>query len=558
MLLSLAIRDIVLIDRLDLELDGGLTVLTGETGAGKSIVLDALGLVLGARAERGLVRAGIDQGTVAACFQPPDDHAAQALLGEQDLATGDAEIVIRRSLGIDGRSRAHVNDTPVSSGTLRALGDLLVEVHGQMDQRGLTDSKNHRIVLDAFAGHDQLLAATRAAYAASHRLTSAIAERRALIEQARRDEDYLRHRLLELEDLAAEAGEEERLADERARLLHKEKLVTALAQAEGELGGNDGALARLGAAERRLLRAPEIAAELLQPALQALERALIEAGEAAAQIDAAARDISAEERSLEIVEERLFALRDAARKHRVPVDELPALLERTRGELAGIDEGAEALADMEREARAAKARFSEAADALSASRKAAAAKLQGLVMVELPPLRLDRTRLEITVEAVSDDDAGADGRDRVAFLVSTNPGQPLGPIAKIASGGELSRLMLALKVVLARAAAAETMIFDEVDAGIGGAVADAVGERLARLAAERQVLVVTHAPQVAARADHHFKVEKLTDDAGATVRVRRLGTAERREEIARMLAGAEVTEAARAAATSLLEVAGAR
>ncbi len=336
MLLNLAIRDIVLIDRLDLELDRGLTVLTGETGAGKSIVLDALGLVLGARAERALVRTGVSQGLVTACFHPSDDHAAQALLGEHDLATGDVEIVIRRSLGADGRSRAYVNDCPVSGGTLRALGDLLVEVHGQMDQRGLTDSKSHRAVLDAFADHDQLLAATRAAYTASSRLASAIAERRAAIEQARRDEDYLRHRLLELEELAAEAGEEELLADERARLLHKEKLVGALAQAASDLGGNDGALVRLGAAERRLLRAPEIAADVLMPALQALERALIEAAEAEAQVDAAMRAISADERSLETVEERLFALRDAARKHRVPVDDLPALLERTRDELAGI------------------------------------------------------------------------------------------------------------------------------------------------------------------------------------------------------------------------------
>jgi DNA repair protein RecN (Recombination protein N) len=558
MLVSLAIRDIVLIERLDLELSAGLTVLTGETGAGKSIILDALGLVLGERADRGLLRAGAGQGTVIACFQPPDDHAAQALLAAQDLATADAELVVRRSLGADGRGRAYVNDAPVSGATLRALGDLLVEVHGQMDQRGLTDTKNHRTVLDAFAGHDQLLAATRAAHAAWRRLEGAIAERRAAIEQARRDEDYLRHRLLELEALEAEPGEEERLAEERSRLLHKEKLVAALDQALAELAGTDAALARLGAAERRLLRAPEVAAELLQPALQALERALIEAGEAEAQIEAALREVAAEERSLEAVEERLFALRDAARKHRVAVDELPMLLERTREELAGIDAGAAALADLERDARVARSRFLEAATKLGESRRTAAAELVRLVMAELPPLKLERTRLEVRVEPVAEADAGPEGLERVAFLVSTNPGQPLGPIAKIASGGELSRLMLALKVVLARAAAAETMIFDEVDAGIGGATADAVGERLARLAAERQVLVVTHAPQVAARADHHLKVEKVTSDDGANVRVRALSAAERRDEIARMLAGAEVTEAARAAAASLLDVAAVR
>lgn len=558
MLLSLAIRDIVLIERLDLELAAGLTVLTGETGAGKSIILDSLGLVLGERADRGLLRAGTNQGSVIACFQPPDDHAAQALLAAQDLEAGDAEIVVRRSLGADGRSRGYVNDAPVSGATLRALGDLLVEVHGQMDQRGLTDTKSHKAVLDAFAGHDQLLAATRAAFDAWRRLERAIAERQAAIDKARRDEDYLRHRLVELDELDPQPGEEERLAAERSRLLNKAKLVTALDQALGELTGNDGALARLGAAERRLLRAPEAAAELLQPALQAVERALIEAGEAEAAIAAAGRDVAAEERPLEAVEDRLFALRDAARKHRVSVEALPELLERTRDELAGIDAGAEALADLERDARAARTRYLEAATSLHASRTTAAAELVRLVMAELPPLKLERTRIEIVVEALGEAEAGPEGMDRVAFLVSTNPGQPLGPIGKIASGGELSRLMLALKVVLARAAAAETMIFDEVDAGIGGATADAVGERLARLAAERQVLVVTHAPQVAARADHHFMVEKLTDDHGATVRVRRLTEAERRDEIARMLAGAEVTDAARAAATSLLEVAAAR
>lgn len=554
MLLSLTIRDIVLIERLDLDFAAGLTVLTGETGAGKSIILDALGLALGERADRSLLRVGVAQGSVIACFAPPADHAAQGLLAEQDLTNDEAEIVVRRTLTGDGRSRAYVNDAPVGTATLRTLGDLLVEVHGQMDQRGLTDSRSHRTVLDAFAGHEQLLAATRMAHAAWRRLEVAIAERRQAIEHARRDEDFLRHRLLELEELAAELGEEERLAEERARLMHREKLVAALDQAMTEVAGTDGAVSRLGAAERRLLRAPEVAAELLRPALAALERALIETGEAEAQIEGALREVASEERSLEVVEDRLFALRDAARKHRVAVDELPDLLRRTADELGEIDTGAEALGELEREARSARARFLEAATALHRSREQAAAELTRLVMAELPPLKLERTRLEVRLEPIAEADAGPEGLDRVAFLVSTNPGQPLGPIAKIASGGELSRLMLALKVVLARAAAAETMIFDEVDAGIGGATADAVGERLARLAAERQVLVVTHAPQVAARADHHFKVEKLTAVDGASVVVRRLSEAERRDEIARMLAGAEVTEAARAAASSLLAV----
>jgi DNA repair protein RecN (Recombination protein N) len=406
MLVSLAIRDIVLIDRLDIEFAPGLTVLTGETGAGKSIVLDALGLVLGSRAERSLVRTGIAQGAVSACFQPPSDHAAQALLRTQDLTTGDAEIVVRRSLGADGRSRAYVNDATVSGGTLRELGDLLVEVHGQMDQRGLTDSRSHRRVLDAFAGHDQLLAATRAAHVAWRELEAAIAERRAAIDRARRDEDYLRHRLIELEELAAEVGEEESLARERARLLHKEKLVSALDQALADIAGQDGATARLGAAERRLLRAPAVATDLLQPVLQSLERALIETAEAEAQIEGALREVAAEERPLEAVEDRLFALRDAARKHRISVDDLPALLGQTKQELDGIDAGAEALAELEREARAAKRRFAETADALSASRDVAAAELQRLVAAELPPLKLERARMEVRIETVADAEAG--------------------------------------------------------------------------------------------------------------------------------------------------------
>ncbi|HRY22740.1 MAG: DNA repair protein RecN [Geminicoccaceae bacterium] len=558
MLLSLAIRDIVLIERLDLELGPGLTVLTGETGAGKSIILDALGLALGQRADRVLLRSGAAQGSVVAEFRPPAGHAAVALLAGQELAGEAGELVVRRTLAADGRSRAFVNDVPVSGAILRELGDALVEVHGQMDQRGLLDSRSHRAVLDAFAGHGDQLAATRAAHAAWRGLEAEILESRARVEQARREEDYLRHRLLELEALAPEAGEEERLAEERSRLLHKGKLVTALEEALALVAGPEAALARLGSAERRLARAPEVATSLVEPALAALGRALIEAGEAEAQIEEALREVAAEERSLEAVEERLFALRDAARKHRTAVDDLPALLERTAAELGALDAGAEALEGLERAARAARGRYLEVARALRRSREAAAGVLEKLVAAELPPLKLDKARLAIRLEPLDEEAAGPDGLDRVAFLVATNPGQPLGPIAKIASGGELSRLMLALKVVLARDAASGTLIFDEVDAGIGGATADAVGERLARLARERQVLVVTHAPQVAARADHHLKVEKLTDMEGARVEVRPLDAAERRDEIARMLAGAEITAAARAAATSLLDAGGVR
>lgn len=558
MLLSLAIRDIVLIEGLDLELGAGLTVLTGETGAGKSIILDALGLALGERADRVLLRSGAALGSVVAEFEQPPGHAVLALLEEQALGGTGSELVLRRTLAADGRSRAFVNDVPVSGASLRELGDLLVEVHGQMDQRGLLDAKNHRAVLDAFAGHGDQLAAVRAAHAAWRGLEAEIRERRALVEQARREEDYLRHRLLELEALAPSTGEEEQLAQERSRLLHKEKLVAALEEALALVAGPEAALARLGSAERRLARAPEVAAALVEPAVAALERALIEAGEAEAQIEEALRAVAAEERGLEAVEERLFGLRDAARKHRTAVDDLPALLERTRQEIEALDAGAEVLEGLERAARAARERYLEVALALRRSREAAAGGLERLVAAELPPLKLEKTRLAVRLEPLDEAAGGPEGLDRVALLVATNPGQPLGPIAKIASGGELSRLMLALKVVLARDAASGTLIFDEVDAGIGGATADAVGERLARLAKERQVLVVTHAPQVAARADHHLKVEKLTDAEGARVVVRPLDAAERRDEIARMLAGAEITPAARAAASSLLDAGGVR
>ncbi len=558
MLLSLAIRDIVLIEGLDLELGPGLTVLTGETGAGKSIILDALGLALGARADRVLLRSGARQGSVTAEFEQPPGHAVRSLLEAQALDGDTGELVLRRTLAADGRSRGFVNDVPVSGASLRELGDLLVEVHGQMDQRGLLDARSHRTVLDAFAGHADQLAAVRAAHAAWRGLVSEIEERRALVEAARREEDYLRHRLLELEALAPEIGEEERLAEERSRLLHKEKLVAALEEALVLVAGSEAARERLRAAERRLARAPEVAQALVEPALQALERALIETDEVELLLQEALREVAAEERGLEAVEERLFALRDAARKHRTAVDGLPALLERTRQEIEALDAGAEVLEGLERAVRAARERYLEAALALRRSREAAASGLERLVAAELPPLKLEKARLAVRLEPLDEREAGPEGLDRVALLVATNPGQPLGPIAKIASGGELSRLMLALKVVLARDTMGATLIFDEIDAGIGGATADAVGERLARLARERQVLVVTHAPQVAARADHHLVVEKLTEAEGARVVVRSLDAAERRDEIARMLAGARITAAARAAASSLLDAGGVR
>jgi len=555
MLVSLAVRDIVLIERLDLGFGPGLTVLTGETGAGKSIILDALGLALGERAERGLLRTGAGQGSVVAAFEPPPDHPVRALLDEHGLPDDDV-LILRRTLGTDGRSRGFVNDAPVSTGTLRRLAETLVEVHGQQDQRGLLDARTHRGLLDAFGGHDADLARTRERFQHWRDTRRKLEEERRAVEAARREEEYLRHRLTELQDLAPEAGEEEALAARRTRMMHAEKLAGLMQEALEALNGRGGGVERLGAAQRRLERAPEEVRGTLEPAEAALERALIEAGEAEAQLEQALRDLELDPGTLERTETRLFALKDMARKHRVAVDELPALLTRTEEEIARIDASVDALDRLGREEAAARAAYIDAAEALSDKRRQAADALAHAVQAELAPLKLDRARLEVRLEPLDEADFGPEGRERVGFLVTTNPGQPPGPIARIASGGELSRFMLALKVVLARLGTAGTLIFDEVDAGIGGATADAVGERLARLARERQVLVVTHAPQVAARADDHFTVAKAADGARVEVDVRRLDAPRRRDEIARMLAGAEVTEAARAAADSLIGVGG--
>jgi len=556
MLTGLSIRDVVLIERLDLELGPGLTVLTGETGAGKSILLDALGLALGGRAERDLVRRGADRAVVAASFVLPREHPAHRLLAEQGLAPsgdGTSEILLRRSLTADGKSRAFLDDTPVPSQFLRRLGESLVAIHGQHDTRGLLDPAVQRAVLDAFAGADGAVAATRAAW---HAWRQAERRRRELAERAARAEreaEELRRRAEELEALAPEPGEETRLAEARARLQSRERLLAAL---EEGLSGTGTARERLGQASRRLERVRNLAESELAPALAALERAQIELDEAEAGLAELRRELATSDESLEAIESRLYALRAAARKHRVPVEGLTELLATTREELARLEDSTHELAAAERAAAEAEAAFRSAAAQLSALRAAAAERLAGAVSSELAPLRLERARFEVALEPLPEADWGPEGAERVSFRVATNPGQAPGPLAKIASGGELSRLMLALEVVLARLDPTPTLIFDEIDAGIGGATADAVGERLARLGRHRQVLVVTHAPQVAARADRHLLVRKRIEGATARVEVEFLEPAERRQEIARMLAGAEITDAARAAAQSLLELAG--
>jgi DNA repair protein RecN (Recombination protein N) len=560
MLTALSIRDVVLIDRLDLSFGPGLTVLTGETGAGKSILLDSLGLALGMRAESGLVRAGCDQASVAACFSLSVDHPALELLERQGLDAED-EIVLRRIVTKDGRSRAFVNDQPAGVALLRRVGALLVEVQGQHEQMGLADPASHAEFLDAFGVpadcREEVASAWRAWRAAEHRLDAA----RTAIEAARRDEEWLRHAVDELRTLAPRAEEEDQLVADRQRLQQNERQAEAIAAAIAELTprdrrGSAGPAAVLRSASRLLQRlVPAHLANQANPAqavLAALERAEEALAEADMLLSRLATDAEADPRLLEQTEVRLFALRAAARKHSVPVAELPALLGSLADRLAHLESGEAALIDLERAAQEARARYLASAKALSDARHAAAERLRAAVMAELPPLRLDKARFFVDVTDQPESAWGADGADQVRFLIATNPGQEPGPLAKIASGGELSRLMLAVKVVLSAGSAVPTLVFDEVDSGIGGATAASVGERLARVAETVQVLVVTHSPQVAARGAAHFLVSKAASGARTATTVAPLSLGDRREEIARMLAGETVTAAARAAAEDLL------
>lgn len=554
MLTSLSIRDVVLIEKLDLRFGPHLTVLTGETGAGKSILLDSLGLALGARAEQGLVRDGAEQASVAASFAIPTGHAALDLLAEHGVELED-DLVLRRVVTKDGRSRATVNDQPVSIGLLRRLGALLVEVQGQHDQMGLADPAGHAALLDAYAAHPALRAAASSAWTAWRQTVRSLDAARTQIEEAAREEDWLRHAADELGALAPKEGEEDQLAAERQRLQQGERRAEALAAAVAEIAPRDrrsaGPAASLRAASRALQRLGTDA-NPAAPALAALDRAEEALAEAEMLLTRMAEEAEADPRLLEAAEERLFALRAAARKHSVPVVELPALLASFRARLAALDSGSAALAELERQAAAARAAYTKAAGALAASRRTAAERLGRAVMRELPPLKLDRARFVAEVQALDEAKWGPAGADQVRFLIATNPGQAPGPLDRVASGGELSRLMLALKVVLASGSTIPTLVFDEVDSGVGGATAAAVGDRLARVADGVQVLVVTHSPQVAARGAAHLQVSKRATAGRVRTDVVPLDGPARREEIARMLAGETVTEAARAAADSLL------
>ena len=554
-LASLLIRDVVLIERLDLRFGPGLTVLTGETGAGKSILLDSLGLALGQRAESGMVRAGQAQASVVAAFAPAPDHPAYALLAEQGMEAED-QIVLRRVVSADGRSRAFVNDEPVSVSLLRRLGTLLVEVQGQHDQVGLADPGSHGGLLDAFGGLERRRGKVGEAYRAWRAAARALAEARESIAAAQRDEEWLRHAVGELSDLAPQEGEEEEMARERQGLQQGERRAEAIAAALSELQprdrrGSTGPAAALRNAARALERLPPPNEEA-GPALAAIAAAQDALAEAETLLERLTADLGPDPRRLEQVEERLFALRAAARKHAVPVVELPGLLARLRERLGALDAGTGRVAALEQAAEAAREAYATEAVALTEARTDAARALEKAVAKELAPLKLDRARLHIEIVPREETGWAADGMDRVTFLVSTNPGQTPGQLAKIASGGELSRLMLALKVVLARGSPVPTLVFDEVDSGIGGATAAAVGDRLSRVADRLQVLVVTHSPQVAARGAAHFRVAKGVRAERAETRVEPLDSKARREEIARMLAGERITEAARAAADELL------
>ncbi|KMO44650.1 DNA recombination protein RecN [Methylobacterium tarhaniae] len=555
MLVQLAIRDIVLIDKLELNFREGLSVLTGETGAGKSILLDAFTLALGGRGDGRLVRQGEAQGQVTAVFDVPADHPARALAAAAEIDT-EGDLILRRVQVADGRTRAFVNDQPVGVQVLRAIGAALVEIHGQHDDRALSDSTTHRAILDAFGGLGSRQAAVAESARRVRQARGALNEHRARVEAARKEVDFLRHAVEELAALDPKPGEETELAERRTAMQQGEKVARELNEALDAVAGQGSPTAHLSAALRKLERRAAQAPGLVEPSIAALDNALVALDEARTSLEDALQAAEFDPRELERVEERLFGLRAAARKYNVAVDDLAALRERYEGDVAVIDAGEEALGRLEADLAAADAAYLEKAGSLSKGRRKAAAALDKAVQAELPPLKLERARFitEIATDPEARDPAGL---DRVEFWAQTNPGTRPGPMMKVASGGELSRFMLALKVVLADKGSAPTLIFDEIDTGVGGAVADAIGARLARLSARVQTVAVTHAPQVAARASTHFLIAKEAvkgSDRVAT-RVKPLAAVPRQEEIARMLAGATVTEEARAAAARLLQAA---
>jgi len=550
MLSQLSIRDIVLIERLDIDFGSGLSVLTGETGAGKSILLDALSLAIGGRGDASLVRHGAPQGQITAVFDVPAAHPVRQILAENAI-DDDGDIILRRVQTADGRSRVFVNDQPASVSLMRQVGRALVEIHGQHDERALVDAAAHRDLLDAFGGHLLEAAAVAEAWKRWRGIEQELERHRARVAAAEREADFLRASVEELARADPQPGEETELAERRAAMMRAEKTAADISEAQDVLEGPASPLPALSGLLRRLQRKAAEAPGLLEEIVKSLDDALVALDGAQAAVEAAMRAADFDPRALETTEERLFALRALARKHNVQVDSLAELRDRMDADLADLDAGAERLAGLEAEARAARAAYDQAAAHLSDLRRAAADSLAGVVMAELPALKLERARFIVEMTH-SPEDRAASGIDQVEFWVQTNPGTRPGPMMKVASGGELSRFLLALKVALADRGSAPTLVFDEIDTGVGGAVADAIGQRLARLSRRIQILSVTHAPQVAARADTHYLIAKSGGSDRVATGVTVMDRDARKEEIARMLAGATITDEARAAAARLL------
>jgi DNA repair protein RecN (Recombination protein N) len=543
MLSVLHIRQVVLIDRLDINFQAGFCALTGETGAGKSILLDSLGLALGARAEAGLVRKGAEQASVVAHFEVDNDHLVWDMLREQGIEAH-GELILKRVLNADGRSKAFINDQPVSVAFLRNIGDVLIEIHGQFDTQGLLNPDTHRNLLDQYAGVNTqlILKLWDTWHEAQHEYDVAMADQ----EAARREENYLRQSYEDLNELAPQDGEEEALVSLRDRLQRRTQILQNLQTGEHSV---QEAETILNTAYRALERVGDGAAD----AISAIDRAISELRDASAFMQATVDELEEGDHNLEAIDDRLHALRAQARKHQVNVDSLPAILDDLARRLSLIDGQSASLEALGKKIEDARKSFIKEAQRISKIRHAKATELDQLVAGELPPLKLDKARFETHIENLEEQDWSPYGLDRVRFMVATNPGAPAGPIHKIASGGEMSRFMLALKVVMAAVGSAGTLVFDEVDSGIGGATAAAVGDRLERLSKQRQILVVTHSPQVAAKSDHHFIVQKSGTDKVTTNIIGLVSNDDRKEEIARMISGTSVSDEARAAAHKLMQ-----
>ncbi|MDF1670425.1 MAG: DNA repair protein RecN [Roseovarius sp.] len=547
MLRGLTIRDMLIIDQLELEVQPGLNALTGETGAGKSILLDSLGFVLGWRGRAELVRSGAEQGEVTAWFDLPPGHRARAVLAEAGLPQDD-ELILRRINSRDGRKTAWVNDRRCSGEVLRQLSETLVELHGQHDDRGLLNPRGHRSLLDVFGGHEAKINATRTAWRSRAAARKALDAAEAALAQMRADEEFLRHAVGEFDALDPQPGEDEALDSRRRLMQGAERMREDVAKAQAALG-HDGAEGAAGDAMRWLESVAQSAEGHLDPPIAAIGRALVELDEATSGVAQALDVLAFNASELEEVEERLFAIRALARKHETLPDDLAKFCEGLRAKLTALDQGEGNIAELQADLALAEAEYTRAAEALGKARRKSALALDKAMMRELAPLKMERAVFE-TVFGTAE--PGPEGMDEVTFCVATNPGASSGPLNRIASGGELSRFLLALKVCLTGTDAGVTLIFDEIDRGVGGATADAVGRRLAQLADKGQVLVVTHSPQVAARAGHHWRVEKRVEKGQTLSSLSVLSNQARVDEIARMLSGDTITDAARAAAETLI------